>query len=168
MMETKLDEEEEKNRNLMEMIEPFRDQLESFELEKNSLLSEVYSILFVWYKVVSFLTYKDLSFSRLDMKKDRLGVLHYRELWKSKGGAFYDKLGAEVGTQNPINGALVTVIDRLSWFLACRLSFTRTTPKISYFGAWSAPSAVAVNLAILPLRRWRQRFRRTKRCNRQF
>ena len=30
------------------------------------------------------------------------------------GGLFYDKLGAEIGTQNPINGALVTFIDRLS------------------------------------------------------
>ena len=28
-----------------------------------------------------------------------------------KGGVFYDKLGAEVGTQNPINGALATLID---------------------------------------------------------
>ena len=32
----------------------------------------------------------------------------------TKGGVFYDKLGAEVGTQNPINGALATFIDRLS------------------------------------------------------
>ena len=57
MMETKLDEEEEKNKNLMEMIEPFRDQLESFELEKNSLLSEVYSIPFVciWGSYFSYL-----------------------------------------------------------------------------------------------------------------
>ena len=31
-----------------------------------------------------------------------------------RGGVFYDKLGAEVGTQNPINGALATFIDRLS------------------------------------------------------
>ena len=28
-----------------------------------------------------------------------------------KGGVFYDKLGAEVGTQNHINGALATFID---------------------------------------------------------
>ena len=28
-----------------------------------------------------------------------------------KGGGFYDKLGAEVGTQNSINGALATFID---------------------------------------------------------
>ena len=31
-----------------------------------------------------------------------------------KGGEFYDKVGAEVGTENPINGALATFIDRLS------------------------------------------------------
>ena len=31
-----------------------------------------------------------------------------------KGGGFYDKLGAEVGTENLINGALATFIDRLS------------------------------------------------------
>ena len=29
-----------------------------------------------------------------------------------KGGGFYDKLGAEVGTENPINGALAIFIDR--------------------------------------------------------
>ena len=32
-----------------------------------------------------------------------------RRTWK--GGGFYDKLGAEVGTENPINGALATFID---------------------------------------------------------
>ena len=57
---------------------------------------------------------------------------------KGGGEGFYDKLGAEVGTENPINGALATFIDRLSWFLVCRLSFTGTTPKIGYFGDWSA------------------------------
>ena len=31
-----------------------------------------------------------------------------------KWGGFYDKLGAEVGTENPINGALATFIDILS------------------------------------------------------
>ena len=40
-MEDRLEEEEVRNRGLEEMIEPFRDQLQSFELEKNSLLSEV-------------------------------------------------------------------------------------------------------------------------------
>jgi hyaluronan-mediated motility receptor len=40
LMEEKLEEEEERNRGLEEMIEPFRDQLQGFELEKNSLLSE--------------------------------------------------------------------------------------------------------------------------------
>ena len=44
-METKLEEEEERNRALEQMIEPFKDQLESFELEKNSLLSEVRFLL---------------------------------------------------------------------------------------------------------------------------
>ena len=29
-----------------------------------------------------------------------------------KGGVFYDKLRADVGNQNPINGALATSIDR--------------------------------------------------------
>ena len=29
-----------------------------------------------------------------------------------KGGGFCDKLGAEVGTENPINVALATFIDR--------------------------------------------------------
>ena len=29
-----------------------------------------------------------------------------------KGGGFYDKLGAQVGTENPKNGALATFIDR--------------------------------------------------------
>merc|ERR1719468_639135 len=38
LMETKLEEEEERNRALEQMIEPFKDQLESFELEKNSFL----------------------------------------------------------------------------------------------------------------------------------
>ena len=28
-----------------------------------------------------------------------------------KGGGFYDKLGPEVGTENPINGALATFND---------------------------------------------------------
>ena len=30
----------------------------------------------------------------------------------NKGGGFYDKLGAEEGTENPINGALATFLDR--------------------------------------------------------
>merc|ERR1719334_452098 len=39
-MEAKIEEEEEKNKVLQGIIEPFKDQLESFELEKNSLLSQ--------------------------------------------------------------------------------------------------------------------------------
>ena len=31
---------------------------------------------------------------------------------KAKGGGFYDKLGADVGMENPKNGALATSIDR--------------------------------------------------------
>lgn len=39
-MEAKIEEEEEKNKVLQGIIEPFKDQLESFELEKNALLSQ--------------------------------------------------------------------------------------------------------------------------------
>ena len=55
-----------------------------------------------------------------------------------KGGVFYDNLGAEVGTQNPINGALATFINISGWFLVWRLIFTRTTPKIGDCSVWSA------------------------------
>ena len=34
------------------------------------------------------------------------------KIGQTKGGIFYDKLGAEVGTETPINGALATFIDR--------------------------------------------------------
>ena len=38
----------------------------------------------------------------------------YCEKYLIKGGVFYDKLGAEVGTKNPINGAMAKFIHRLS------------------------------------------------------
>ena len=41
-------------------------------------------------------------------------ILIFNVFIVKKGGGFYDKLGAEVGTENPINGALATFIDRLS------------------------------------------------------
>ena len=63
----------------------------------------------------------------------------FREVcWNSKGGGFYDKLGAEVGTQNAIKSALATFIDWLGWFLVCRLNFNRTIPNIGNCSIWSA------------------------------
>ena len=46
-MEAKIEEEEEKNKVLQGIIEPFKDQLESFELEKNALLSQVRVLVLV-------------------------------------------------------------------------------------------------------------------------
>ena len=57
-----------------------------------------------------------------------------------KGGEYYDKLGSDIGTKSPKKSALTAFIDRSGWFLAWRLNFTRTTPKIGDCGAWSSPS----------------------------
>ena len=40
-LEERLEQLEHENKQLQEIIEPFRDQLESFEIEKNALLSQV-------------------------------------------------------------------------------------------------------------------------------
>ena len=40
-LEERLEQLEQENKQLQEIIEPFRDQLESFEIEKNALLSQV-------------------------------------------------------------------------------------------------------------------------------
>ena len=49
---------------------------------------------------------------------------------ETKGGGFYDKLGADINTKHPIKSALATFIDRSGRFLVWRHNFTRTTPKI--------------------------------------
>ena len=69
-----------------------------------------------------------------------------------KGRGFYDKLGSDIGTKNPKKSALTAFIDRSGWFLAWRLNFSRTTPKIGDCGAWSASFAVAINKAMLRFR----------------
>ena len=67
-------------------------------------------------------------------------------LSKYKGGGFYDKLGAEVGTKNPKKSAIyvATFIDRWGWFMVWRF-ITWTTRKISDCSPFS-PHPLSIKL----------------------
>jgi len=67
-----------------------------------------------------------------------------------KGGVLYDKLGADIGNQNPINGALATFNDRSGqadfWYGG---SFViGFFPKIGDCSVWSAYTVAADTVTV--------------------
>ena len=51
-LEERLVQLEQENKQLQEIIDPFRDQLESYEIEKNSLLSQVETSVHIQYSFI--------------------------------------------------------------------------------------------------------------------